>query len=613
MNIFKNIILLSCILGLLASPFALQSFAADPEPEKIQKYPSEELEKNLKKIMDAINGKKFKTARRDIDRLLRSDKIDPISYDTALLSNLKAHSYLQESKYKEALPNLEKAYEMGVKYALWDRAELQRMLFVLAQVNYLYASEIKNTAEKKRFYEKSIELGKLWISKEPKPNATMLIFISNAYFQLGTIEKTPNREFLKQAIDYAWKNLTLQLKVDEKTYQLIVAALYQMEDVEKTTEILELQVKENPTKKETWQQLLALYNAIAQKALENKDPVAARENQLRMVVTMERAQKHNILNTPKDNMTLVAIYFQLEEFDQAALLLEQFIKENKLEDNKVGYDLLSSAYFRLNEPEKAIDALKRSAEAFPDKGDIEVTIAQFYLTLEDQKNANLHLTKAIEKGNLEKQGTVYLMLSFTAYELGEYDNALKWAQKSLEYPDVEKKNSQRMIRAAGDMIFNQALDLFDRESTMDPGPKPALKLAQTALELKRYDDAIRWAKDAGRRTSEEKEQKEIENLVQEMADTAYKAYPKMIENTSDREKTTLMFSMVRACITLKKFDEAEKWAEDTTPLIKHSSQEKSKNSLLRQFDIEKEQELINQEIARLRAQEKERVKATSKQ
>ena len=205
---------------------------------------------------------------------------------------------------------------------------------------------------------------------------------------------------------------------------------------------MELVVKQKPDTSTYWQQLAALYLSLG------KD--------VRAIVTIERAQAHGFMNTPKDNYNLLGIYFNAGQFEQASELLEKHLKANTIESDQKNWELLALCYQQLGRPMKAIEALKDGTKIFPKAGQLELQIANAYTSLEKPEDALKHVQAAIAKGNLSKPFQAYLSLSYTAYQLKKFDIALEAAKKAAEYPEGAKDGGAMVKALEGIMQDREA-------------------------------------------------------------------------------------------------------------------------------------------------------------
>jgi tetratricopeptide (TPR) repeat protein len=198
-----------------------------------------------------------------------------------------------------------------------------------------------------------------------------------------------------------------------------------------------------------WQQLASLYLTMAG---ETTDPKAIHHLQLRTIVTMLRAQDHGLMNAAKDNLNLISLFFNLEQYSKAAELLSTELDSGKIENTRTNWEMLGLAYQQAGKENEAIHSLLKAADLFPTEGQLELNVSQLYYGDGNTEEAFNHLQKAAAKGNLKKPGAAYLFLGLTAYELQKFDEALKWAGAAAKEPDVKPEDAKRLARAATEAL-----------------------------------------------------------------------------------------------------------------------------------------------------------------
>jgi tetratricopeptide (TPR) repeat protein len=236
----------------------------------------------------------------------------------------------------------------------------------------------------------------------------------------------------------------------EGLYVLLLAILQQQNDVVSAAEVLEQLVKQYPAKKDYWPSLWASYLNMANEATvsEKKDEAKAREFYVRAINTMERAQAVGLMNSPKDNLTLVNLYLTAGQFGIATDLLYSGLKNGKIENDQKNWQTLGYFYQQANMETKAITALREASKLFPKTGQFELQIGQIYLSIEKTKEAYTSFQEAIRRGGLDKPHAVYQALAYAAFELEEFDEALKACDEAVKFPEGAKDQQLPKLRYA---------------------------------------------------------------------------------------------------------------------------------------------------------------------
>lgn len=380
-------------------------------------------------------------------------KVDPNSYDMAILMQIKAQIYLQDNQLAKAIEPLERCLTLSNARTptFFEPRATQEYTYYLSALYYQEAVASKDPATANRFYDKAEKYISDWSKITPKPAPETLSFYASLLYQRATAnsEQVDTRR-LRQSLEVTERALRLSTRPRDSFYQLQLACLLQLSENLKAAEVLELLVKQKPDNRTYWQQLAALYLNQAQ-TLSEKSPREAQELNVRSIVTIERAQAFGHMNTPKDNFNLVGIYFNIGQFEKASELLENGLKSGALENDPKNWELLSFCYQQLRQEYKSIDALKRAATAFPQNGQFEYLIAQQYFSLEKPEEAYTHAKAAVARGNLTRPHAVYLFLAYVSFELKKFEDALEAVNKALTYPEGQT-DGNRMKGAIEDAI-----------------------------------------------------------------------------------------------------------------------------------------------------------------
>jgi tetratricopeptide (TPR) repeat protein len=175
---------------------------------------------------------------------------------------------------------------------------------------------------------------------------------------------------------------------------------------------------------------------------------------VRVILTIERAQRLGFMTTPKENYNLVGLYFTLSQFDRACELLETGLESGGIEPTRANWELLAGSYQQIHKDLKSIATLEKAAKIFPKSGQVEYQIAQVYFGIDKEKESFEHMKRCIAKGGTEKPSVGWLFYAFLANDLREYDIALKAAAEAAKFPDT-KKQAEQIIEAVKATIENR--------------------------------------------------------------------------------------------------------------------------------------------------------------
>lgn len=426
------------LLALLGACLLLTAAPAAPQPVVRDYSPSDATSEILPKYKLALDAKNYDAAIAVLDAQLA--KVAADSYDAALLYQIKTQTLLQKGDFAKVIEPLEKGLALSDSKTptYYEERATRDLVFFLAQLYLQEAVQSKNKAEAAVLFEKADATMARWLKLVPKSNPdAQLIYSQLLYNRAVQDADHPDLAIMKRALDQIDIGLKMSTHPKDIFYVLKLVCLQQLNRNAEAVEYLELLVKQKPDSATYWQQLAALYLGQGQ--------------DLRAIISIERAQAHGLMNTPKDNFNLVGIYFNLSQYEKAAELLDTGLKNGGIENEIKNWELLALTYQQLDRPYKSIETLKAATKAFPKSGQLEFQIAQNYHALDKPAEALPFLQVAVAKGELTKPHSVYLFLAYIAYELKKYDIALDAAKHAAEYPEGVK-DAQNMIKGIEDMV-----------------------------------------------------------------------------------------------------------------------------------------------------------------
>lgn len=430
---------------LFALSLAGLALAQQAAPERNYSL-SDKISEELGKFQAAYNEKKWDVALSILDTQIA--KAEPGSFDVALMEQYRAQILLQLNQYSKAIEPLEKAVTLSdSKFPTYfDERVTNELVYFLAQLYFNEATTTKNTTLQVSYYDKAEKYMSRWVKNTKKPNPDALLFYASLLYNRA-VQDTDNvdKERIKRALEQSDVGLRLVTRPKDAFYVLKLACLQQLDRNVEAAELLELLVKQKPDNRNYWQQLAAIY--------------LNQQQDVRAVLTFERAQSHGHMNGPRDNFNLVGILFNMGQYERSAELLEKGLKDGSLDNDLKNWELLSGAYQQLNRDYKAIEALKQATVQFPKSGQLEYLIAQIYYgQLEKPQEALDHLKKAVAKDGGNRPHQTWLFLAYVAYEMKQFDTALEAAKKAVTFPEGAKEG-ERMLKAIEDAISERTQKL----------------------------------------------------------------------------------------------------------------------------------------------------------
>lgn len=369
-------------------------------------------------------------------------KVDPSSYDSAVLLRIKSMGLLQKTEYPKALEVMEKGLLLSDSKTpnYYDEASATTILGFIAQLYFQEATQSKNPTIVAAHYDKAEKYADRWMKHLKNPTYENQLFFARFFYSKALQNpENPNADLLKRALAETEKGLRITNRPKDDLYLMKFVCLSQLNRYAESAEVLELLVKNKPESATYWQQLASLYLNT--------------EQTTRAVLTFERAQANGHMNTPKDNYNLVGILFNIGQFTKAAELLETGLRNGKIEQAIDNWELLALCYQQMDRPLKGIEAMKEATKNFPQSGQLEFSIAQAYQALDQPANALAHAQAAITKGNFTKSKLhqVYFFTAYMAYELKKYDVALDYAKKTAQFPEGTR-DGNNMIKAIEEIL-----------------------------------------------------------------------------------------------------------------------------------------------------------------
>jgi tetratricopeptide (TPR) repeat protein len=413
--------------------------AVAQQPER-NYSPTDDTAEGLIKYKTAMDAKpaNYAEAHAVLDGLLR--KVPADSYDAALIHQYRLQIYLQNGEFSKAIEPMERSLQLSEAKTptYFDERITRELYYYLVQLYFQESNQTKNATLSASYLEKADKYMQQWIKITPNTTVDAQLLYSQLLITRAMINpEKPDLALVNRALVEVEKGLLLTNRPRDNLYILKLVCLQQLERNAEAAELLELLVKMKPDSSTYWQQLAGFYLSL--------------QKELRAIITIERAQAHGFMNTPKDHFNLVGIYFNIAQYEKAAELLEAGLKSGRIESDPKNWELLALSYQQLQRPLKGVEALKQGTKAFPESGQLEFQIAQIYTSIEKPAEAFTHLQAAVAKGNLTRPHQAYLALAYAGYSTQRYDEALAAAQKATEYPDGVR-DGENMVKALKDII-----------------------------------------------------------------------------------------------------------------------------------------------------------------
>ena len=409
----------------LALPYAGN---AQEERHQLEEKTSTELEK-LRPLTDAKNWDGAIALLAGIKA-----KVGPESFDMAVVTDVEAKIYLQKGDYAKVIPPWETALRLTDKHKYLSDNSVQELIYYLAQIYYQEATATKVMAVQKQNFAKATSYLERWLTNTTKPiydqsRQEAAVFYANLLYNQAVIDQEKiDMSLIQKAEVEVEKGLRMSARPKEAFYLILLAISQQKGNYPRLAELLEYLVKQSPAKKDYWAQLAGVYLNLA---AQEKDEKVARDYNTRAILAIERAQALGFMKTPKDNYTLVGIYFNVGQFGRATEILHTGLNDGSIDSELKNWELLAYSYQQVDRPLQAVEALKEGGKKFPKSGQLDYQIAQIYYALNKPEDSFKHLQISVSKGNLEKPGTVFGFLGYVCWELGKLEEAIQAIDKAI--------------------------------------------------------------------------------------------------------------------------------------------------------------------------------------
>ena len=430
----------------LALAFALPAGLRAAESHSVSEKTGDAFQK-LKPLQEAKDWTGMLAILKGIE-----PSVDPTSYDMSLILNMEGKLYGQMEQYEKTIEVWDRLLRISEGKDYLEAKDISETLYYLSQFSYTVGLASKVTAVQQKYISSAADYFRRY--REGVTNLTpeaQFYYTSLLLNQAMLDPKKVDQSLLKLAHVEAQKTLQAYVHPKENHYTLLMFILQQENDLAGSAEIIELILSLFPGKKDFWPSLWSTYLAMANE--KDATPETVRQNYIRAINTQERAQAAGFMKSPKDNLNLVNLYLQAQQFSKGTELLHKWLRDGSVEPDIKNWLALGYYYQQSNQEMTAISALKEAVALFPKNGQIDVTIAEIYRGKDLMKEARDHYRSAVKKGNLEKPETVLAYLANADYTLDDFDDAKATIDEAYQkYPEDCKK----------DQFLPQLKDAVDR-------------------------------------------------------------------------------------------------------------------------------------------------------
>ncbi len=353
--------------------------------------------KKLGQAHKYLAEKEYKNALEVTNRIITKRGLSDHEY--ALAWQTLGYVYGEMEDYKKSSESFEKAlaYDALPEQTSYD------IEYNLGQI-YMATSN----------FEKAIKTLKNWLKRSGKLSADAHYLIANAHMQL----KRP-----KSALPHAKLAVQLHKKVPESWLQMLASLYFETHDYRAMSTVLKRLIKRNPGKRDYWLQLSSIYCEL------NDEP--------RCLAVLQLADARGLLKNSREYTTLAQLYLANHLPLDAAEALTRGRKLKVVEDSLENTTMLARCLMNAREMDDAVPPLRKAAKQSK-KGELYVELGQLFITQERWKDAQEALTAALDKGQLNNTGNVYLLLGVAHNSAGKTKAAREAFREALKFEGTKR-------------------------------------------------------------------------------------------------------------------------------------------------------------------------------
>ena len=328
------------------------------------------------------------------------------SYERAMLWNFYGYMHYGEDRIDQAIEYFAKVVgEDPIPLSL-----RQNTLFSLAQL-----------AMGQERYDATLEYLSQWRANASAQEQTKAdVLAAQAWYQKADYQAAlaPISRAIEEAEQSGY--------AAENWYVLQRAIYFELGQLDQVAIVLEKMVKAF-NKPEHWVQLAGVYGQLG-----------AADKQLAM---LEAAYQLGFLSKGQDILNLAQSYFFAEIPYKAGHVVQQALDDGILEPNLRTLKLLAQSWVAAQETDRAVAALEAAA-ALSDDGELDAQRAHVLLNAEQHEQAIAAAELALERGQLNNPGQMYLVIGMAQLNLEQFNPALKAFAKAKEFEQAKRLATQ---------------------------------------------------------------------------------------------------------------------------------------------------------------------------
>jgi tetratricopeptide (TPR) repeat protein len=421
-------ILRKLVLGLMLAALLLSGGVAQAKseggsrkpPTKVTEKLSPKVYKQIEAAQVAMEAADFAGAETIITALQgSSSKLN--DYEKSQIFNFLAAIHYEQGKTEQTIAD----YIGILKLDNPPEQIRNNALFRLAQLYFVEED-----------YTKSIRVLDEWMSKveSVRPEAYMLK--AQAYYQLDDYEnaKAPIIEALKEA-------RRRKQALNESWLALLRAVYYELGDYRNAVKVLSQLVQRWP-KPSYYKQLSGMLGLM--------------ESQKGQLLVMHAVSVNGMLENQSELLNMARLYMAEDAPYPAIELIQQGMASGQIEETAQNLQLLAQAMSLAKESDAQIPVLVKAAKLSGSSKQY-LYLGQAQLALYRWGDASQSLEKALDIGELDRTGSVYMQVGTAYYNLKKYSRARQAFKEAGAYPDNAQQAQQWVDFVGQEIKRTQAL------------------------------------------------------------------------------------------------------------------------------------------------------------
>ena len=356
--------------------------------------------KVFEKAQEAFETENYAEVERLLSKLSNENTLNAI--ESAYVANYRGNICFSQDKLNCALREFKKITDAGSDGI--SESFYNQMLYVVAQV--LFSQEK---------YSEALRYAQTWFKTQEDPSADAYMLVGQAHYMLKNYNAAlPN---VQKGID---KYIALGSVPKEGWLNLLSNIYRQKDQFNKMLPVVKQLVKHYP-KKTYLTTLGGIYNEL--------------DDQAKMTAMYQAMDDQGLLSTESEIVTLASLLMSQESPYQASQIMKKGLDSGVLKKTLKNYRVYSQALYAAREYEDALKPLETAASKSPD-GKLYSQLGQSYIALNRWREAEIALTKAINKGKLNDGGQAVISKGLTQFEQKKFDSAAATFQSAVKYEKV---------------------------------------------------------------------------------------------------------------------------------------------------------------------------------